>query len=162
MRRLRSGAIGALALFALALGPARAGTLAPKRASDLVTLSHSAPPGCGFGNGHPMNVRALSDGTTEVFEVPPKQALVVTRATFYVSTAEGARVFLDVGSAGSTARVAQTSGPSDFFDRVLLEFDFGPGLAIGPGQSLCAFLTGLNASATLLGSAAYGYLAPAK
>lgn len=141
---------------------AGAGTLAPKRASDLVTLAHGSFPGCGLGNAYPLNVRLSSDGTSEPFEVPAKRSLVVTRASFRLSADDGAVVTLKLGTNPNVVDVAQTSGPSDLFGEMTLEFDFGSGIAVGPGQPLCVLVIGINTPATLVRSSVHGFLVPAK
>ena len=57
--------------------PSQAGILAPKKASDLVTLTPSGA-GCVSALGVLLDTRVAADGTTAPFTVPAGQVLVLT------------------------------------------------------------------------------------
>jgi hypothetical protein len=60
--------------------PALTGTLGPKRASELVTLSRGVADCPTFPGAFVMDTRVLADSGTTRFTIPAKRVLVVTGA----------------------------------------------------------------------------------
>ena len=94
-------AVGLVATLALGLcpgmvAPATAGGLAPKKASDLRSVTGSGNP-CpnGFPNYRALDSQGNADGTTSSFSVPVGSAFIVTSFDWTVCTNPGTMFLAD-------------------------------------------------------------------
>ena len=84
---------------------ARAGALAPTKASQLIELSTAASPNAcpGISQLEAVDVVQKPDGTTMTgFTIPPKQVLVITDASFAGGTTTGDTVVFDLVRASAS------------------------------------------------------------
>jgi hypothetical protein len=157
-----AGLGAAVCAFAVAASPctALAGGLAPKKASDLVTLASQSGPGCGVPSAYPLSERSLGDGTyASNFEIPAGQALIVERVRASTALAEGAELVVLVGN-GTTFNVAgRKTAANNALDETDIEIEFSPGLSVRSGMSLCVAIVSKGAgTAAFYGAQAHGFL----
>jgi hypothetical protein len=87
MSRRFGCALAFIVAFTFATGPVSAAPLAPRKASELVSLQASpTTTSCAAGNGRAFDLQFRPDGSTLfTFSIPAGQVLVVTDVTFQKS-----------------------------------------------------------------------------
>jgi len=146
-------AIGvASALFAHA---ALAGTLAPSKPSDVVTLSNGPGDPC-VVTGAALDSRVEPDGTATEFAVPPRSVLVVTGVDFTLSTDGAANVELFVEKAPNTTPIFVTTVTGGGGSATI------PNVIVGSGSSLCIQATIRAGGTEALLAVVHGFLAKDK
>ena len=144
---------------------AHATELAPRHASDLVTLFAIGGPACPFG-GLRMSMRVRSDGLTEPFSIPAEQVLVITDWQWGpvvrgVNAWESATLSLQTGGTNSLVGVSggNTGGAAGVADG---RTGSGPSIeglvAVKPGVFICVG----SQSGTLPFAVVHGFLAKDK
>ena len=155
----RSFAAAFALLLLLLPSHGRAGTLAPKKPSDVLTLRSSGA-GCPFPGTRKLDSRVLPDGTLVPYTIPDGQVLVVTGAEWSLQDASPRQL----GSV-QLFLYTQTSSPSPvaFFTDGISTTDTGayrtsvvPQAITRPTEGLCA---GANVVEDTLLVVVHGFLA---
>jgi len=146
-----------LVLVAAAATPVLAGTLAPTKPSDVVTLVPDVSDGSDGACNSAAQLRVdavinTADGSLSPFTIPDKEVLVLTGGTWAdTSVAANVNVFLELSlRTGSKAlNILDTPAVrSDAAGTVAGSFTLEPGIVIKPGPSLCASLIIAGTSST--------------
>jgi len=157
-----------LALALIVAAPGLAGPLAPKKPSDLVTLTRGSTP-CPLLMGFFLvDTRLQSDGTSAPFSIPPKSVLVVTGmlAASNGGTPGIAGSTIGVGlSVGATTPIYQTV-VADASDAFTAQTSVPSGIVVKSGTNICVVAQDVaNPFPTLetgFGVQVYGFLAKDK
>ena len=144
-------------LFLLLPSPGRAGTLAPKKPSDVLTLRSSGA-SCSFPGTRKLDSRVLPDGTLVPYTIPDGQVLVVTGAEWTLQDASPLgtiQLFLYTQSSGPSPVAFFTDGISTT-DTFAQRSSIVPQAITRPSAGLCA---GANVVVDTLIPVVHGFLA---
>jgi hypothetical protein len=157
MSRLLLAALLLLVPFTASAG----GGLAPKKASDIVTVSQTGQPCPGGGGYYVLDDRQLPTGQSVSFAIPPGKVLILTGVTWSaVSGTPGAPVIgLLSSQAPGTSLVSHHYSSATFAsDGTVFETELTPPAVIAPGRSICFSVTAGSFNAASL----HGFLVPDK
>jgi hypothetical protein len=144
--------------------PAHAGSLAPTRASQLVTLSTYNATSCGGAGSQLVDRVEGSDGSNSTFSIPAGQVFVVTDVEMNVRTVAGTPVRATI------QRYQGATGKSFFIDNQYLTADangfarftmsFSQGRVVESGLGLCAYAVETNSFTFVVSNAVvHGFFA---
>ena len=173
----RQGTSGALlvtvsmAMLAVA-SPGSAAVLAPKKASDVITLSNF------YANPCSQTVPSLKsgvfnkledqDGGNSLFSIPTGQAVVITSGTFTAFSSDGSaghviELTLGRGSINSPIAIYHGTSTGDF-GRVDFRFAEPTGAVVKSGVEICVFARDVTSGnpAFAIDAMLYGFLVPNK
>jgi hypothetical protein len=148
-----------VSLVALAT-PAIGGPLAPKKPSDLVTLTSSGAACTNYGSAaRRLDRRINPDGTVTPFSIPAKQVLVLTGASTFledagVSDTAYTQIVYDIPPTQFGQGAIFAAGATDSGGGGTLVSSYSPNMVVKSGVRICCDHSGL----TFFGCNAYGYL----
>ena len=144
-------------LFLLLPSHGRAGTLAPKKPSDVLTLRSSGA-GCPFPGTRKLDSRVLPDGTLVPYTIPDGQVLVVTGVEWSLQDASplgSVQLFLYTQTSSPSPVAFFTDGISTT-DTTAYRTSVVPQAIARPAEGLCA---GANVVEDSLLVVVHGFLA---